>query len=559
MINKKKILLISFATPDLVRSISRFKKQAIEAQYYDEVHIVTPDYLQVNQKKKINKLISDGKKKGYAYWYWKPLILLEIFKRMKDGDIVQYMDIGFHINKNASGIFDKYLNLIKNKKIWLLAFQYKPLKNKMNSEFYFPEREEFKYTKADLFSYYKKLNDKKVTHTPQFSAGNFFIKKTRKSKFFLKKWIEIFEKRFDLIDDTPSKINNFQNFIENRHDQSVFSILCKINFIKSLSAYEYDWAEKNNMKTWEHIKDFPFFAKRDLQYSIFKRFLNRQIKNIKRRSILLKKNINIIYLFFKQIYEKYYIFKLSLKASLREKKIIKIYYEDYFIHKWNDGALVSPAPIKNPIKETQMSLNLFTKYYYPKKNDIIIDVGAGIGTELEFFSKNVGLNGKVICIEPDPIAFNCLVKLCEVQKINNSLLINDAVGEKKRIGYLSQEYAAAINNRIEKKNNTNIQININTLDNIIKKLNLKKISYLKINVEGFEINTLKGLKKNYHLVENFCISCHDFIGIKTYKKIKKILKELKLSVMTNNTNPSKPWEEFYLYAKKTNKLFMKKT
>ena len=141
-------------------------------------------------------------------------------------------------------------------------------------------------------------------------------------------------------------------------------------------------------------------------------------------------------------------------------------------------------------------------------------------------------------------------KLCEVQKINNSLLINDAVGEKKRIGYLSQEYAAAINNRIEKKNNTNIQINIDTLDNIIKKLNLKKISFLKINVEGFEINTLKGLKKNYRLVENFCISCHDFIGFKTYKKIKKILKKLKLSIMTNKKNPNKPWEEFYLYAKK---------
>lgn len=242
---------------------------------------------------------------------------------MKNGDIVQYMDIGFHINKNASDIFNKYLNIIKNKNIWLLAFQYKPLKYKMHSEFYFPEREEFKYTKADLLSYYKKLNDKKVTHTPQFSAGNFFIKKTEKSKIFLKKWTEIFEKRFDLIDDTPSTINNFKNFIENRHDQSAFSVLCKINFVKSLSAYEYDWAEKNNMKTWEHINDFPFFAKRDLQYSILKRFINRQIKNIKRKSILLKENIYIMYLFLKKIYKKYYLLKISLKASFREKKSSK--------------------------------------------------------------------------------------------------------------------------------------------------------------------------------------------------------------------------------------------
>jgi FkbM family methyltransferase len=550
MLNRKKVLLLSFATSDLIRSVERFKKQAIDSQYYDQVHIASPDDLQIKYKKKINQLISKQKKRGYAYWYWKPLILLDIFKRMKDDDIVQYMDIGFHINKNASSRFYKYLNLLKKNDRWLLAFQYKPIKYKISSEFLFPEREEFKYTKADLFDYYKKLNDKKVTHTPQFSAGNFFIKKTENAKIFLNKWLEIYEKRFDLIDDTPSKINNFQNFIENRHDQSVFSILCKINFIKSLSAYEYDWVEKNNKKTWEHINDFPFFARRDLQYSIFKRFLKRQIKNMKRQSFLLKKSVNITYLFLKKIYKKYYILKLSLKASLREKKIIKIYYEDNFIHKWDGGALVSPTPIKNPIKETQMSLNLFTKYYFPREKDIIIDVGAGIGTELNFFSKNVGPKGKVICIEPDPTAFNCLRKLCEIQKINNSLLINDAVGEKKKLGYLSQEYCAGINNHIEKKNNTNIKVTINTLDDIIKKLNLKKISYLKINVEGFEINTLKGLKKNYHLVENFCISCHDFIGIKTYQRIKKILKKLKLSVMTNEKNINKPWEEFYLYAKK---------
>ena len=39
---------------------------------------------------------------------------------------------------------------------------------------------------------------------------------------------------------------------------------------------------------------------------------------------ILKKSINTTYLFLKKIYKKYYILKLSLKASLREKKFIKI-------------------------------------------------------------------------------------------------------------------------------------------------------------------------------------------------------------------------------------------
>jgi hypothetical protein len=61
----------------------------------------------------------------------------------------------------------------------------------------------------------------------------------------LLEWLDVFETRFDLIDDSPSKIKNFSEFVENRHDQSVFSILCKINGIVSLSAYEFDWCEKN--------------------------------------------------------------------------------------------------------------------------------------------------------------------------------------------------------------------------------------------------------------------------------------------------------------------------
>ena len=52
MLNKKKVLLLSFATSDLIKSIERFKKQATESQYYDQVNIVTPDDLQIKYKKK---------------------------------------------------------------------------------------------------------------------------------------------------------------------------------------------------------------------------------------------------------------------------------------------------------------------------------------------------------------------------------------------------------------------------------------------------------------------------------------------------------------------------
>ncbi len=290
MYKNRNIILLSFATSDLKKSIKRFALQAQNSNYYDQIKIITPNELSNYNKEKIGKFLNQGKKRGYCYWYWKPLLLLETLDKVKDGDIIHYLDIGFHINKNSNNRFNEYLDFLIEFDRSLLAFQYFALKNKNSSGINFPNREELKYTKADLFKYFGNLDNMDITHTPQFSAGNIFIKKDKKIKNFLLDWIEVFEKRFDLIDDTPSKSKNFEKFVENRHDQSVFSILCKINLIESLSAYEFDWAEKDQKRTWEHIIDYPFLAKRDLKYNIFKRFFRRQVKTLRR---IKKKFISI--------------------------------------------------------------------------------------------------------------------------------------------------------------------------------------------------------------------------------------------------------------------------
>tara|TARA_B100000795_G_scaffold264340_1_gene244724 strand:+ start:522 stop:1397 length:876 start_codon:yes stop_codon:yes gene_type:complete len=283
MYKNKKIILFAFATSDLKRSIKRLNDQAINSNYYSEIKIMTPNNFSNNEKLKMDHLLKNGKKRGYCYWFWKPLILSKIMKEIQNGDIIHYVDIGCHINKSKSNRFYEYLDFLIDTNKWLLAFQYHTDNNKFLDSIDFPHREEFKYTKGDLLSYFECINEKKITHSPQFWAGSFFIKKDTQSEKFIEKWINVFETRFDLIDDTPSITKNFPGFLEHRHDQSVFSLLCKKFFIESLSAYECDWGEKNNLKTWDHILDHPILAKRDLQYNIFKRFINRQIKNFNRK------------------------------------------------------------------------------------------------------------------------------------------------------------------------------------------------------------------------------------------------------------------------------------
>ena len=86
----------------------------------------------------------------------------------------------------------------------------------------------------------------------------------------------------NLIDDSPSIEKNSKEFIEHRHDQSVFSILCKINGIFCLSASEIEWAEDEKGRYWKHLDTYPILAKRDKKMNVFKRFINRQKKNFSR-------------------------------------------------------------------------------------------------------------------------------------------------------------------------------------------------------------------------------------------------------------------------------------
>ena len=78
MNNGNKIILLSFASDDLKKSINRFKRQAEETNFYDEIRIITYNDLDTNFKQVLKKLMANGKKKGFGYFMWKPYLVKKI-------------------------------------------------------------------------------------------------------------------------------------------------------------------------------------------------------------------------------------------------------------------------------------------------------------------------------------------------------------------------------------------------------------------------------------------------------------------------------------------------
>ena len=274
-----KIFLCSFASEDLKRSKYRFLEQSKEMNIYENIRVFGFEDLNENRKKQIESFFKINQKRLFGYACWKADIISSFMKQIPENSILQYSDIGCHFNKDGLNRLKEYITLCEKNN--LLTFQYKiPDFDNINN-FKFQIYREYQYTKNDLFKYFNINDSSEIFNSEQLWSGTIFFKKNNFSKDVIDEWSKIsFEN--NLIDDSESNSQNNNNFIEHRHDQSIFSIICKKKNILTLSASECEWAEDNKGRTWEHLKKFPILAKRDKKYNFFKRFLNRQKKNLNR-------------------------------------------------------------------------------------------------------------------------------------------------------------------------------------------------------------------------------------------------------------------------------------
>lgn len=126
-----------------------------------------------------------------------------------------------------------------------------------------------------------------------------------------------------------------------------------------------------------------------------------------------------------------------------------------------------------------------------KKDSIVLDIGAFIGDHTIYYSKLVGGNGRVIAFEPYKDSFECL--LYNLNGYKNIDFHNYALGNIEH--YVSMEFVETNNgmNYISMAREANYpKIKITTLDTISQ--NFNKLDFIKIDVEGCELDVLIGGK-----------------------------------------------------------------
>ena len=198
---------------------------------------------------------------------------------------------------------------------------------------------------------------------------------------------------------------------------------------------------------------------------------------------------------------------LTLKKQENKEKIDK-QWKNYFlndnkfifklrhnisIYLYNDSVLarlIYEGFEKNEIDYIEKSLN---------NGDIFVDIGANIGLFSLIASQLVGEKGKVISFEPSPITFNRLQENINLNKFSNIEVVNKGISDN--VGKLSinlyEEGFDAWNSFAPPSANFNrpskkIDVEVNTLDSELKRIDKNKIKIIKIDVEGWEKFVLLG-------------------------------------------------------------------
>jgi FkbM family methyltransferase len=205
----------------------------------------------------------------------------------------------------------------------------------------------------------------------------------------------------------------------------------------------------------------------------------------------------------------------AIKALNEEERDFINNFLDYLIGKEKTAAIELFNLIKDIIIIDQYHAKEFIKNGY-----CVLDCGANIGI-FSLYAAYLNENGKIYAIEPVKETLDIMQRLFDFFEVKNVKIIRKAVGDEKKrafiniyphkISALSGSTAATL---LDVNYGKKEEIEVDTIDNIVREEKIKRIDFIKMDIEGYERYALKGavetIKKHkpiivvsaYHLADD---------------------------------------------------------
>lgn len=200
------ILAINYSD-DRYKIAQKFNSKSALKYGADKVREYGPADIDEDFKKRNADIFSY--ERGGGYWIWKSYILRDALARVNDGDYVIYTDAGSaFVNK-----IQYLINAMNKEKTDIMVFQIDQL--------------EKNYSKRDAFILLE-CDQKDYVESYQRCGGYIVLKKSKRSVDFVNNYLEYSQDK-RIITNQPNELgkDNYPGFVENRHDQTILSLLSK--------------------------------------------------------------------------------------------------------------------------------------------------------------------------------------------------------------------------------------------------------------------------------------------------------------------------------------------
>ena len=238
----KKFITFGGPTINYHNSCKRLCKEAANLHFFDEIVGFTDAYLKNDNIfwDKHGNFIENNAR-GYGYWLWKSYLIKKTLDELNDNDILIYCDAGCQINSNGKKRLLEYIDMLNTNKdnYGLVSFQLEFI--------------ELQYTKKAIFDEFQ--CNEYAKNMRQCIGTIQIIKKNTHSINIINEWYKRCE-NYNLINNN---IHNDEDmhFVENRHDQSIISVL--VNKYGSIKLLDETYFHPNWDVDGFH---YPFWAKR---------------------------------------------------------------------------------------------------------------------------------------------------------------------------------------------------------------------------------------------------------------------------------------------------------
>ena len=164
------------------------------------------------------------------------------------------------------------------------------------------------------------------------------------------------------------------------------------------------------------------------------------------------------------------------------------------------GNIYEPSEIANSVITGGVpeDFDVHIMKFFSDKIDVMFDVGANTGL-YGFVAAHYGSSSiKIHCYEPQIDLVTFANKTITLNNWENKVQYHAiGLGDKQELKefYLTGSGSSFNNDFNDNKSLPSVNLEIDTLDNQVIKLALKKVDFIKVDVEGFEYNVLKGAEQ----------------------------------------------------------------